>query len=77
MQSEEELKAVIDETKKGVEKTGIILSDDELAEVAGGWRNWYVYIHECTVCGTQYTSRSEISYHCQQLSKVLCKKQQV
>lgn len=63
MQSEEELKAVIDETKKGVEKAGIILSDDELAEVAGGkWGKGYLF--ECKICGKQYVSFFSTSIHC-------------
>jgi hypothetical protein len=35
-QNKEEAQAIIDETKKGAEEAGIILSDDDLDQAAGG-----------------------------------------
>ena len=35
-QDKEEAQAIIDETKKGAEEAGIILSDDDLDQAAGG-----------------------------------------
>ncbi len=49
-QNKEEAQAIIDETKKGAEEAGIILSDDDLDQAAGGstsiFRHGKWYGHE-------------------------------
>ncbi len=37
-QNKEEVQAIIDETKKGVEAAGVILDDEDLDKAAGGSR---------------------------------------
>ena len=39
--SEEELKDIISETRKGVEEAGVILDDAELDKAAGGYHTGY------------------------------------